>query len=141
MGEFKGILFTLKKRMQSIQRDDSAFYKYLILGYYDGLDINLVDKWYDFRPKGLKERNLQVDLCTPYIDQYTIRAIIPENKEILQKRGFSYDFWENVGSKSIEDYNELKEEARKKYPFMTMSVLNLSEEYVKAQKNLRNWIL
>ena len=137
MGEFKGILFTLKKRMQSIQSDDSAFYKYLILGYYDGLDINLVDKWYDFRPKGLKERNLQVDLCTPYIDQYTIRAIIPENKEILQKRGFSYDFWENVGSKSIEDYNELKEEARKKYPFMTMSVLNLSEEYVKAQKNLR----
>ena len=77
MENFSGILFTLKKREQNISEDDSKYYKYMILGSFDGLDIHTVDRWYELRPKGLQERKLQVDLNVPFIDQYTIRALVP----------------------------------------------------------------
>ena len=85
MGKFSGMLFTLKKREQNIEEDDSGLYKQLMLGYYDGLDIHTVDEWYTLRPKGLLERKLQVDLDSPYIDQYTIRAFVPKNSDELEK--------------------------------------------------------
>lgn len=61
MGKFSGMLFTLKKREQNVEEDDSKFYKQLMLGYYDGLDIHTIDKWYDLRPKGLLKRTLKRD--------------------------------------------------------------------------------
>ena len=123
---FKGVLFTLKKRVQSINVNDSEYYKFHIFGYYDGLDINMIDKWYEFRPRGLQDRHLQVDLTTPFIDQYTIRVLMPENRDVLEKeQGFDYSFWEQVGTneKNIESI-------RKNCPFFTMSILNLSRRYV-----------
>lgn len=69
MENFVGMLFTLKKRKQLILDDDSKHYKFVILGYYNGLDIHTVDQWYDLRPKGLLERKLQVDLSAPFINQ------------------------------------------------------------------------
>lgn len=74
MDKFKGILFTLKKRVENIVENDNDHYKYLVMGYYDGLDINTVDKWYAMRPRGLRELNLQVDISSPFADQYTMRA-------------------------------------------------------------------
>jgi len=65
----------------------------MAFGYYDELTIHAVSEWYDFRPKGLQKRQLQVDLDTPFIDQYTIRAFVPLNsKELDEKEGFAYDF-------------------------------------------------
>ena len=45
MNKFKGILFTLKKRIENISENDNDYYKYLVMGYYDGLEINTVDQW------------------------------------------------------------------------------------------------
>ena len=74
MKEFAGILFTLKKRVQNIVENDLQYYKYTLFGFYDGLDINTVEKWYDLRPKGLQNRQLQVDMENPFMAQYTFRA-------------------------------------------------------------------
>ena len=132
--KFLGILFTLKKRMQSINEDDSNNYQYHALGYYDGLDINVVDKWYELRPRGLHDLNLQVNLKLPFIDQYTIRAIMPQNREDLNKEGFCYSFWENLNPNI--DFTEYELETRKRFPYITMSVVNLSEKYVEENSDL-----
>ena len=42
MTKFQGILLTLKKRMRSIREADGNHYKYVVFGFYDGLDINVV---------------------------------------------------------------------------------------------------
>lgn len=97
MKEFAGILFTLKKRVQNIVENDLQYYKYTLFGFYDGLDINTVEKWYDLRPKGLQNRQLQVDMENPFMAQYTFRAIFPPNRERLDKEGFDYGFWEEFG--------------------------------------------
>lgn len=134
--EYSGILFTLKKRMQAINMDDSPYYQYQMLGYYDGLEINVVDKWYDLRPRGLQTRNLQVNPDLPFIDQYTIRAILPQNRNELNSDGFCYSFWESVGKHPADIFETAEPEIRKKYPYITMSVVNLSESYVKESSNL-----
>lgn len=137
MGNFSGMLFTLKKREQSISEDDSKLYKQLILGYYDGLDIHTVDKWYNLRPKGLLKRKLQVDLDSPYIDQYTIRALIPDNRDELEKLGFSYGLWEKIGLISSGEYEKRLKDIRRRYPFVCMSLLNVTENFVREQENLQ----
>lgn len=137
MRDFSGMLFTLKKREQWIDKDDSEYYKFMILGFYDGLDIHTVDKWYELRPKGLLERELQVDLNTPFIDQYTIRAMGPSNRDDLDKQGFAYDFWENLGRESTKSCRQYRKELRNKYPFICMSVINLTEKFVKQKSNLQ----
>ena len=83
MNKFKGILFTLKKRIENISENDNDYYKYLVMGYYDGLEINTVDQWYKMRPRGLRELNLQVDISSPFVDQYTMRAFFPENNHFI----------------------------------------------------------
>lgn len=133
---FEGILFTLKKRLQSPKRNDQEYYKYLALGYYDGIDINIANAWYKLRPKGLDEYKLQVNLDDPYIDQYTIRAVIPENWMEMEKEGFCYSFWRKIAESSIVNLEKCAVNSDKKYPFITMSVINLSENYVKAAKDL-----
>lgn len=136
MGNFEGVLFTLKKRIQAIAVDDSEYYKFQVFGYYDGLDINVVDKWYDLRPKGLQKYGLQVDLETPFIDQYTIRTLIPENREELEREGFAYSFWENLGKVRNDKFNEFEKEVRDRFPFIAMSVVNLSEMYVREKDDM-----
>lgn len=137
MQEFAGMLFTLKKREQNISKDDMEFYKYKMLGYYDGLDIHTVDKWYDLRPKGLLSRKLQIDLKTPFIDQYTIRALMPANGDELDKLGFAYKFWEEAGRYKTDIYQEYEETLKSDYPFISMSVINLTKKFIDSQSNLR----
>ncbi|MEY8507159.1 hypothetical protein AALA78_02840 [Lachnospiraceae bacterium 42-17] len=137
MENFSGILFTLKKREQNISEDDSKYYKYMILGSFDGLDIHTVDRWYELRPKGLQERKLQVDLNVPFIDQYTIRALVPSNTEKLDNMGFAYEFWKKVGEVEPEKFKEHQKAIRKKYPFVCMAVLNFTEKFIKAQDDLQ----
>ena len=137
MGKFSGMLFTLKKREQNIEEDDSGLYKQLMLGYYDGLDIHTVDEWYTLRPKGLLERKLQVDLDSPYIDQYTIRAFVPKNSDELEKIGFTYEFWKKIGTISSNEYENYMQADRKLYPFVCMSLLNVTEEFVKQKNDLQ----
>ena len=136
--DYKGVLFTLKKRMQSINENDDRHYRYHMLGYYDGLDINVVDKWYHFRPRGLHDLNLQINLQQPFIDQYTIRAIMPDNRDKLIQEGFCYSFWETAGELSNADFTKYELQTRQKFPYITMSVLNLSEKYVKENLDLKS---
>lgn len=133
---FGGILFTLKKRVQAIRENDYGLFKFLALGFYDGIDINYVDQWYDLRPRGLHKRNLQVSLATPYADQYTIRGIVPGNYEQLEDKGFCYEFWKEAATKSVDEFDDYCEADRKKYPYMVMCMLNLSDEYVQTCGNL-----
>ena len=136
MGNFSGMFFTLKKREDNMKEDDSYLYKQLMLGYYDGLDIYTVDEWYSLRPKGLLERNLQIEIDSPYIDQYTIRAFVPDNSDELDKLGFSYELWKEIGRISAKDYEKHMQEIRENYPFVCMSLINVTEEFVKAQNGL-----
>ena len=106
MDKFKGILFTLKKRVENIVENDNDHYKYLVMGYYDGLDINTVDKWYAMRPRGLRELNLQVDISSPFADQYTMRAFFPEDREELEKSGFNYKIWEEIGKTELKEFGQ-----------------------------------
>lgn len=129
MNGFKGVLFTLKKRMQNPNRSDNEHYKYVVFGYYDGLDINCVEQWYELRPKGLMRHKSIVELSDPFIDQYTIKALFPENTTELEKKGFSYSLFEKIGDdKFVNEYNE--------YPFIAMSLINISEDFVRRYKGL-----
>lgn len=138
MDNFSGILFTLKKRERGLEVNDLDYYKYIILGYNDGLDIHIVDKWYDLRPKGLKDRKLQVELDSPFIDQYTIRALLPskKRKNDLNKKGFAYRLWEKIGRGGDFSQNQINK--LKKAPFICMSALNFSESFVREQKNFNS---
>lgn len=127
MEKFKGILFTLKKRVENIVENDNDHYKYLVMGYYDGLDINIVDKWYAMRPRGLRELNLQVDISSPFADQYTMRAFFPEDREELEKSGFEYGIWEQIGETALKDFGKLIVEARKNNPYICMSIVNITD--------------
>lgn len=116
MQNFRGILFTLKKRMQNPSKDDHDRYDYLTFGYYDGLDIRCIDKWYDYRPKGLMNKNLVLKMHDEFIDLYTVKALFPKNVSELEEQGFSYTPFVNQ-----EEIN---------FPFMAMSLINISEEFV-----------
>ncbi len=133
MTKFQGILLTLKKRMRSIREADGNHYKYVVFGFYDGLDINVVDHWYELRPKGLQQRDLQVNLKTPFIDQYTIRAFMPQNRDELQSQGFAYDFWENIGRSANNLQTDRGIDSNCAY--ITMSVINMDKTYVSKQDN------
>ena len=113
--DFKGILFTLKKRMQNPSLDDNFQYDYLIFGYYDGLDIRCVDKWFEYRPKGLIKKGLALDIKDEFIDLYTIKALFPKNVNALEEQGFFYTPVLN-GEKS-------------EYPCITMSLINISGRF------------
>lgn len=126
---FSSILFTLKKSEEGITKDDSEYYKYRMAGYYNGLDIHTVSRWYDLRPRGLTERKLQIDLELPFTDIYTIRTIVPENADALQEEGFCYDFWRESGKGSME-------ETEREFPFLHMSVLNFTESFISGKQNL-----
>ena len=126
MNKFKGMLFTLKKRIENISENDNDYYKYMMMGYYDGLDINTVEKWYTMRPRGLRERNLQVDISSPFADQYTIRAFFPANREELEKYGFDYQIWDKIGDTGLEEFKRNVWDERKKKPYICMSILNLA---------------
>lgn len=124
MQNFKGILFTLKKRMQNASKDDNDKYDYLTFGYYDGLDIKCTDKWYDYRPKGLIDKNLALKIDDEFIDLYTIKALFPKNVEELEEQGFFYV--PIMEGKKIE------------FPFMAMSLVNVSERFVNQYSGYEN---
>lgn len=124
MQDFKGILFTLKKRMQNASKDDNDKYDYLTFGYYDGLDIKCIDKWYDYRPKGLIDKDLALKIDDEFIDLYTIKALFPKNVEELEGLGFFYMQFMN-GEEN-------------KFPFMAMSLINVSEQFVDRYPEYEN---
>lgn len=130
MNKFKGILFTLKKRIENISENDNDYYKYLVMGYYDGLEINTVDQWYKMRPRGLRELNLQVDISTPFVDQYTMRAFFPENRDDLENCGFDYEIWDKIGDTGLEEFRKDVIDERKKNPYICMSALNIADPLV-----------
>lgn len=147
MERFKGILFTLKKRVENISENDNDYYKYLVMGYYDGLDINTVDKWYKMRPRGLRELNLQVDLSLPFVDQYTMRAFFPGNQKELETCGFAYEIWDKIGTADLESFEKNVISERSANPYICMSILNvadpslLGDDLSIVPENLKNCLL
>lgn len=115
MQDFSGILFTLKKRMQNPSKDDNDQYDFLTCGYYDGLDIRCIDRWYDYRPKGLMNRGLAIKIQDQFIDLFTIKALFPVNVNTLEEQGFFY--------------TPILKQEQIKAPFMALSLINISEQF------------
>lgn len=123
--EIIGYLFTLKKRMQYKEQDDNEKYEYVVFGYYDGLKITSVKKWYDFRPRGIEKLNGVKTLNDPFIDQYTIKTIIPPNYADLIAQGVNYDIW-----------SEKKGKGKNNFPYVAMVSIHLSESFLKEVKDI-----
>lgn len=121
--EFKGILFSLKKRRQNPVKSNLESKDFITLGYYDSLKICNTACWYDFRPGGLIKHNLSVSLEDEFIDSYTIKALFPKDTDILEEKGFCYTCFE--------------EECYFTYPYITISLLTVSEELIEKNEGFQ----
>lgn len=130
--DFKGMILTLKKRMNCTQKDDTGESDFLMFGHYDGLTLHCIDKWYHMRPGADTIKAGTINVKDTFQDKYTIKMYFPKKRfrEKLDKRGFCYQFWEKDGFNRTTDNSILKE-----CPFISVAVLNLNKEYVRNNKN------
>lgn len=144
--EFEGIMFTLKKRRpQNFKSDrtkdsasDNDCCNYSIFGYYDGLAIAYVNKWYQYRPMGVAHRCGYVQHDQPFADVYTIKCVFPE-QQLMQNKNFSFDEWKKVGMDAAftSDPNDQFVSALiQSNPFICVSSIHLSEAFVKNGMDL-----
>lgn len=118
--EFEGLTITLKKRKLNINRDNLKSTKtmsendYLVLGHYDQITIKYVNDWWEWTPN----KTEALSLTDEFVDKYDIKAYFPENKRRrrYEEKEFDYAIWREAGSE---------------YPFVVVSVINVTEEYVK----------
>jgi len=132
---FNGMLITLKKRISCISQDDTRDYQYMMFGHYDGMDIHCTREWYQLRPKGVCERAGNIIIGDTFQDKYTLKLYMPEPevREYLEKQGFAYNIWEQMG---YRDSNDSCVELLKRYPFISVSVINLSKQFVAGREKL-----
>ena len=132
---FNGMLITLKKRISCISQDDTRDYQYMMFGHYDGMDIHCTREWYQLRPKGVCERAGNIIIGDTFQDKYTLKLYMPEPevRECLEKQGFAYNIWEQMG---YRDSNDSCVELLKRYPFISVSVINLSKQFVAGREKL-----
>lgn len=135
---FMGMMITLKKRMMCIDEDDTNKYQYLMFGHYDGMDISCTNQWYRLRPKGVEDNGGNVDIKDCFWDKYTLKLYFPEENVCneLEKEGFSYGLWKKIGY--YYDNNLECKEILGQYPFISVVMVNLSEECVGTETDLMN---
>lgn len=118
---FKGLTITLKKRKLCVSGENGSgpldSGEYLVLGHFDHMTIKRTDKWLDWAPYHTEN----VSLKDEYIDKYNIKGYFPKRSQRAryQENGFDFDTW-------------LKEDTE--YPFVIVSVINISDEYAKRIK-------
>lgn len=135
MSEFEGILFTLKKRKQYPNESDREYYDFITFGYYDGLSVSCIDRWYQFRPTGIAESCGYVNLGEPFTDIYVIKGFFPADKG-SDNELFDYEIWKKIGKRNPEQQdskNDICEDANnmlKNSPYICVSSLHLSQTFV-----------
>lgn len=145
--EFEGIMFTLKKRgPQNFKSEDRTpdggveddGCDYSIFGYYDGLAIAYVNKWYQYRPMGVAHRCGYVQHDRPFADVYTIKCVFPEQK-LMQNENFSFEEWKKVGmevASTSDRSDQLVSALIQSNPFICVSSIHLSEAFVNSGRDL-----
>lgn len=124
-GRFEGLTITLKKRKLNINESNSQFVNkipgddYLVLGHYDQLSIKYIQDWWEWAPYHTEA----ISLRDPFVDKYSIKAYFPEpvKREYYQSQGFDYEIWKA---------------SNQEFPFIVLSVINISESY--ARKILKD---
>lgn len=137
---YAGIILTMKKRMVIIDRDDTDQSQYTMFGHYDGMDIQNLGKWYEMRPKRVGIYNGNTSIADSYSDKHTLKGYFPrkDTSEELKKSGIYYDFWKKVGSERAADSGD---SILNDVPFITVSVINLSGEFVEHTQDGKELIL
>ncbi|MFR1871946.1 MAG: hypothetical protein ACLSXO_05395 [Coprococcus sp.] len=141
---YAGIMLTMKKRMALTDEDDTSQSQYTLFGHYDGMDIQILEQWYEMRPKRVGNYNGNTSVADSYSDKHTLKGYFPRKRisEKLEKLGIHYEFWKMAGS---QHQGKRKANQKKlmlnKVPFITVSVVNLSGEFVEHEKNSSNLIL
>lgn len=131
MNRFQGILFTLKKRKQYPDMPDRSFYDFITFGYYDGLSVSYIDRWYQFRPSGIASLCGYVNPGNPFADIYVIKGFFPADRD-EQDDLFDYDFWSEVGqSQSDENIRKKASAVLAKCPYICVSSIHLSQVFVR----------
>ncbi len=125
--DFKGLLITLNKRKHSLYENDNCEYTYGTFGYYDGMKIDCIENWYDFRPQIVTKHNGNISIEDNFVDKHTIKVFFPSKAtiDILEKRGFNYQFWGNA-------------EAITDDPYIVLSQIHLADGCIKIFNNRRN---
>lgn len=126
MDKFQGILFTLKKRKQYPNVADREFYDFTTFGYYDGLSVSYINQWYQFRPAGVARLCGYVSQGEPFTDIYVIKGFFPED-ESADDGLFDYALWREIGQENI---NKETQSGLKRYPYICLSALHLSQTFV-----------
>lgn len=124
MNKFEGIVFALKKRQQYLNKADKANYDYVMFGYYDGLLIACVDKWYKLRPAGIADLCGYVKPDEPFADIYVIKGFFPN----VASEAFDYKFWREIDQK--------EQSLAKVYPYICISAIHLSKSFVSQSSGL-----
>ncbi len=141
MNEFEGILFTLKKRKQYPNELDKEYYDFVTFGYYDGLSVSCIDRWYQFRPTGIAESCGYVNQGEPFTDIYVIKGFFPAD-ECSDNEFFNYEIWKEIGKRNFELQDSDKgickdtKDVLENYPYICVSFLHLSQTFVKNCEGL-----
>lgn len=130
MDRFEGILFTLKKRKQYPEIPDKKHYDFVTFGYYDGLSVSYIDRWYQFRPAGIACLCGYVNPGDPFADIYVIKGFFPDKNDRNDDL-FDYDFWVEVGRKNPDGSKSKKAAAvLGQCPYICVSSIHLSQVFV-----------
>lgn len=134
--KFTGMMITLKKRMICTSHDDTHEYQYLMYGHYDGADIACTNQWYQLRPKGVANRGGNIDVGDSFWDKYTLKLYFPEWErcEKLEKEGFAYNIWEELGT--YEKHTKECDKLLEQFPFLSIAMINLSKMCVLLEDDL-----
>lgn len=137
MSGFQGILFTLKKRKQYPETPDKDCYDFITFGYYDGLSVSYIDRWYQFRPAGIAKSCGYVNLGDSFADIYVIKGFFPHDKGLYDDL-LDYDFWLQVGKRNSDDGSAGKEadDILAQSPYICASSIHLSQDFVRQCKDL-----
>lgn len=137
MSGFQGILFTLKKRKQDPGIPDKDYYDFITFGYYDGLSVSYIDRWYQFRPAEIAKSCGYVSLGDPFADIYVIKGFFPYDKDEYVDL-LDYDFWLKVGNRNLKDKRGWKEANTilAQSPYICASSIHLSQDFVRQCKDL-----
>lgn len=133
---FSGMIIILKKRMSNVVEDDTKQCKFMTLGHYDGMDLLSISEWYKLLPKEVDVISGHVDLKDQFLDKYILRALSPEPgiRKELEEKGFSYALWEEMGKSEKTKHKD--KEVLTQYPFVCLSVINLTKEYLWQHNNI-----
>lgn len=117
-----GLRIKLEKDPLGIRRVSSDN----VLGYYDRLSIQTVQKWLEFSPRNTAPQpKIPAESAAQPISAYPIKLLFPNAKTVqkLKELGLCYDVWQNS---SPDDHFQL---LFNEYPCITVILANLTDKF------------